>query len=314
MLVFVYQAYAQVLYVREGAAGKGTSWQDASGNLASLLLQAQPGTQVWVAKGVYYPTSDSDRTQSFEIPAGVSLFGGFAGNENSLSQRNINLHKTILSGEIGAPGASDNSYNVAFVRGTKSEIDGFIITAGNANGNVAEGERHRSGGGIYIDGSAGNCSPVVKNCSFIQNYAREGAAVYNFSGKGNMDVKFENCSFIKNEAGLDGGAIYNDGKNGGTCTIKFTECLFEMNFGTYGGAICNASDGGSCNLSIQNCDFQKNAAYLRGGALFSLNGDERVNLDIINCNFKENYPDDKNMIFVTAAGKANAYKTSSMTP
>ena len=35
---------------------------------------------------------------TFKIPAGVSVYGGFAGNETSRDQRNILKYPTVLSG------------------------------------------------------------------------------------------------------------------------------------------------------------------------------------------------------------------------
>ncbi len=316
LLAFTCQAFAQTFYIREGADGQGTSWEDATGDLALILEQAQPGTEIWVAQGTYFPTTNSDRTKSFILSDGVRLLGGFAGSENCSSKRNPNKNKTILSGEIGIAGVSDNSYNVLFIHKASAEtiLDGFIITGGNANGNVGEANRLRSGGAVYNDGTFGNSSPQIRNCVFLRNYAREGAAVYNNARNGKIEVLFENCAFIQNEAGLDGGAVYNDGKSRGQCNPTFVNCSFERNVGTYGGAICNSSESGSCSIVINNCTFRENAAFLRGGAVFSLNGDERVFLEIVNTEFNGNYPDDQNMIFVTSFGQSKAYKATGMTP
>lgn len=312
------QAEAQNLFVRMGATGNGTSWTDASGDLAGILKNAAPGTQIWVAKGTYQPTSNTNRNISFQILDGVQLYGGFAGTETSLEERDITANPTILSGEIGQLGLADNSFNVVYFHnaGTSTLLDGFVITAGNANSdNNEEGTIGRCGAGLYVNGENGaSCSPIIRNCVFTENHARDGAAVYINGRNGEANPQFDNCTFKFNEAGLDGGAIYNDGRLNGKSNLILTNCTFEKNMGTYGGAICNATESGICNLTLENCNFIENAAYLRGGAVFSLNGDEKCYLEISSCNFQGNYPDDQNMIFTSNTARANAYKVSTTAP
>ncbi len=303
---------SQIIFVRQGAMGNGTSWSDATGDLAVALKQAASGTQVWVAYGTYKSTTSGDRNASFQVKDGVSLYGNFNGTETSIEQRTNEASATILSGEIGQPGQADNTYNVVFMKnvGDNTVIDGFVITAGNANGQANEGMKTRCGGGMFIDGENGSSMPTISNCEFRNNLGRDGAAVYNNGRKGECSPVFVNCTFKKNEAGLDGGAMYNDGRLKGQSNPTLTNCLFERNMGTYGGAICNATEDGTCNLTLENCTFNENAAYLRGGAVFSLNGDEKCYMELMNCKFASNYPDDQNMIFTTTASRGNAFKVS----
>src|SRR5204863_4701767 len=95
-----------------GPLHTGGSWSTAFTTLPAALSAAAVGDEIWVAEGIYKPTTGTDRTISFQVPTGVRLFGGFGGfgtNESSLSQRNILLHKSILSGDIGAARNADNS-------------------------------------------------------------------------------------------------------------------------------------------------------------------------------------------------------------
>lgn len=304
------QAQSEIIFVRQGAIGNGTSWSDATGNLTAALEQATAGTEVWVAYGTYKPTATGDRNASFKVKDGVKLFGNFNGTETSIEQRSNTASASILSGEIGQPGQADNSYNVVFMKNVSENtvIDGFVITAGNANSPATEGQKTRCGGGMFVDGENGSSKPTISNCEFRNNLGRDGAAVYNNGRKGESSPSFINCIFKANEAGLDGGAIYNDGRLKGKSNPSLTNCLFERNMGTYGGAICNATEDGTCNLTLENCVFNENAAYLRGGAVFSLNGDEKCYLELMNCKFTANYPDDQNMIFTTTASRESAYK------
>lgn len=310
LLAIICQAQAQIIYVRQGAMGNGSSWSDATGDLALALNNANAGAQVWVANGTYKPTNSTDRSMSFQVKDGVRVYGNFNGTENSIEQRTTATTATILSGEIGQPGQHDNVYNVVYLKNVseKTVLDGFLITGGNANGQANESLNTRCGGGMFIDGENGSSKPIISNCEFRNNLGRDGAAVYNNGRKGESSPIFVNCIFKSNEAGLDGGAMYNDGRLKGKSSPSLTNCTFERNMGTYGGAICNATEDGTCNLTLEDCTFNENAAYLRGGAVFSLNGDEKCYMELLNCKFTGNFPDDQNMIFTTTASRDNAYK------
>ena len=310
LMAFCCQVNANTIFVQKGASGNGNSWESPMGELSAALAIATEGTQIWVAAGTYSPTASNDRTATFDIPNGVQLFGGFDGSESSLDQRDLEANKTILSGEVGATGIMDNSFTVVTFNqvGKTTVIDGFVITAGNADSAEGEGKMTRCGGGMYINGENGASSPTIKNCVFRANLGRDGAAVYSNGRNGSSTPSFLNCVFENNEAGLDGGAMYNDGRLNGKSIPTLTNCTFQRNMGTYGGAICNATESGVCNLVLNNCTFIENAAYLRGGAVFSLNGDQKCFLDMSDCQFSGNYPDDQNMVFTSTSGRSNAYK------
>ncbi len=317
LLVLCIQIEAKNIYVVQNATGNGTSWSEATSSLTQALQLAETGDQIWVAKGIYSPSSTANRDDSFIIPDGVQVYGGFIGTETELNQRDVKNNPTILSGEIGKPGIADNSYTIVYFEnaGEQTILDGFTLTAGNANGELEEGNPARCGGAVYINGENIVSKPVISNCMFLENFGRDGAAVYNNGRKnGESSPKFVNCSFLNNEAGLDGGAVYNDGRFSGKSIPSFVNCHFERNMGTYGGAICNATESGVCNLILTNCSFIENAAYLRGGAVFSLNGDERCYLEMSDCQFEKNFPDDQNMIFTSTSGRSDAYKIAGSKP
>lgn len=304
------QVNANIIFVQAGASGNGTSWESPMGELSSALAIATEGTQVWVAAGTYAPTQSGDRKASFVIPNGVSVYGGFSGIEASIEERNTTVNIATLTGEIGGAGILDNSFTVVVFNNANSNtvLDGFVISGGNADSAEGEGKMTRCGGAMYINGENGSSNPVIKNCIFKGNKGRDGAAVYNNGRNGSAKPVFESCVFENNEAGLDGGALYNDGRLNGESVPTLTDCTFTRNMGTYGGAICNATESGVCNLILNNCTFVENAAYLRGGAVFSLNGDQKCYLEMSGCQFSGNFPDDQNMVFTSNAGRSNAYQ------
>lgn len=297
---------AKVFYVVPGAEGDGFSWTSAAGDLAAVLLQAQFGDEVWVAAGIYTPTRDNDRTKSFILPDGVQVYGGFSGVETSRDQRNWLTHRTVLSGEIGATGIKDNSYNVVYTRNVSAAtvLDGFIITHGNAGDRGESGDRPRSGGGWYNDGSNGqSSSPTIRNCIFESNIAVDGGGFYNNGQNGLAQPTFENTLFRTNRANLDGGGIFSDARNQGKSYPRFFYCSFEKNVASYGAAIFTNSTGrGFCQLLLEDCQLLGNTAYILG-AVYSFPSELALDLTINRTIFQDNYPTDINrvsyQVFVT---------------
>lgn len=270
-------AHAQV-YVDAGATGAndGTSWADAYIHLQDGLQRARQAGQpkeVWVAAGTYYPDRGASvtlgsRTATFLLNVnGLSLYGGFAGGETMRSERDPEANPTILSGDLAgnddaSPASrSENSLHVvtANVSGSSSvvRLDGFVVTAGNANLSFPDGD----GGGLRIPG--GNAGRVnVANCRFIDNRAvRTGGGIYSDS---NSVKNIVNCVFEGNSAGFGGGG----GLGGNPVTMTVANCLFIGNSaGSSGGVGAGGGmsvSGGSGN--IINCTFTENTSSGRGGA------------------------------------------------
>lgn len=293
LLAFSCQLKANIIYVKVGAEGKGTSWKDATGDLQKALQMATKGDEIWVSKGVYYPTTDNNRTISFHIKDGVALYGGFAGTETLIGDRIIKANYSVLSGEIGTQQKTDNTFNVLFTaHATETTIiDGFIITGGYAGGDEASGSRFASGAGMYLDGSGkGNqANPTILNCRFIENTARDGGAVYNNgSNEGNCQPTFVNCTFQDNKAFLGGGAIFNNGENKGKCLPILLSSHLSKNTAGFGGAIFNQGRNGECLSTISKTVFISNHAMIQGGGIFNLGYNGIGQAKLTDCQFIEN--------------------------
>ena len=99
---------ARIIYVSQNTEGAndGTSWTDAYNDLQEALdegraVAVESPVDIWVAAGVYHPDRGTgDQTLSFELADGVAIYGGFAGNETRLEQRDWQTNVTILSGDI----------------------------------------------------------------------------------------------------------------------------------------------------------------------------------------------------------------------
>lgn len=298
-----YSITAQI-YVRSGSTGDGTSWSNAMGTLAEALNQAANNSEIWVAEGTYYPhtcliCSEEERDLSFNIPDGVALFGGFAGFETAISQRNIDTNPTILSGDIDEDGSfQNNSFSVVMTNnvGNTTIIDGFTITMGNANGAEGSLEVSRRSGGGWYNGSIANStsSPLIRNCTFTRNRAESfGGGMYNFgSFSGNSSPTYVNCLFSNNRTGFDGGAIYNNGSFEGFSRPVFINCIFRNNLaGTNigsGGAIYNNGIEGESSPIILNSSFSINIASLHGGAIYNQGKQGNSSPKLVNCIFYQN--------------------------
>jgi len=230
----------------------GVSWTTAYHSLqAGIDDAASAGEEVWVAKGIYTPTTTTDRRISFTMKPGVELYGGFVGTETSLSMRSWTSNVTTLNGDIGVPNdTTDNSFHVV-VGASNATIDGFTISGGNA-----DGQTYFSKGGGMVNYH--NASPRVVNCIFTANRAFEGGAMYNYDMSA---PHIETCAFEKNTA-FRGGAMVN--QYGSSPVI--TKCEFSGNFALWRGGAVFINYGSSPTMS--ECEFLNNSTDGNGGAVF----------------------------------------------
>lgn len=254
-------------FVNSTASGPahGASWWGAFNDLQQALVVASAGDRILVAAGTYKPTSKSGpQSATFFVPSGVALYGGFAGGETLLSQRDPVANVTILSGDIGGDDilfpslniGTPNSWNVVTLHDAAptTRVDGFRIQAGHlyqAPGALL------NGAGMHLQ----NSSPTVANCVFTGNLAEKGAAIHSDTGSPTIT----DCTFTGNRAistGAYGGAIHSAG---GALTVRdssFTSNSAEGSLGRgLGGAIASLAG----TASIEGCTFTSNTALPRFG-------------------------------------------------
>ncbi len=294
---------AQITYVKPGGIGDGSSWVNASGDLQETMSTASPGTEIWVAFGTYTPTTCTScdftaRATYFHLRENVQVYGGFAGTETSLSQRNPVSLVTILSGDIDGDGTlNNNSYTVVYSRDLDSSarLDGFTISGGNAdNPDSSTASEYHSGGGWFNNGSLNGyfSNPTIENCIFKDNFAISfGAALTNdgsYNGASNPTII--NCQFTNNVSNSQGGAVYNDGGFGGEANPNFTNCSFTSNISQTGsgGAIYNQASEGETHLTISDCSFIGNYAFTKGGAINTFAKTGNSSSIHTNCTFENN--------------------------
>jgi predicted outer membrane repeat protein len=270
-----------VIYVKSNAAGAddGTSWQNAFTDLQTALTATSSGHEIWVAAGTYKPTDVTDRSKSFALKQGVSLYGGFSGTETTRSGRNWNTNETILSGDIGIIGdINDNSYHVV-VGANNAILDGFKIMMGYAGASAGPDNK---GGGMYND----SCNPTISNCQFINNQAGyDGGGMYNYL----CSPVITDCTFDNNYAKTKGAGISNFGYADDSFKPVITRCIFKNNI--VGGIQGNGAGIYNCNSSptITECTFRNNVTIDKISAGAGIYNDESNSSPIITrCDFDSN--------------------------
>jgi len=269
LCVAILPAQNNRFYVDPTAFGQnnGQNWYDAFTNLHDALALAVKGDEIWVAQGIYRPSSSNDRDAHFELLSGVRLLGGFAGTEMDVTERNIEAHPSFLDGDIGTLGdTTDNSYNLLYLYRPDSTtfVDGFTFRYALANKpGIAKGLPGVSGSALYMMAVDGSAYPTIQNCTFLYNTSlSDGGAVYvNGFGTGSVAPFFNRCKFLHNQSREGSGGAYT----------------------RYGGSWVNQK------VDIKECLFEENYAYYFGGGIFFTDSPRMDTFDIIETVAKSNF-------------------------
>ena len=240
--------------------GDGTSWALAFNDLQDALSAAERydwNDVLWVAEGTYKPDSGTNRFSNFRL-AYLVLYGGFAGTETALDQRDWRTHETILSGDLGhAENLYDNSYHVIYIElaDATTILDGFTVTGGMANDFDNLSAEYKKGAGVYNK----YANPTIVNCTFRWNRAAElGGGMYNLFSS----PLVVNCVFSGNAADTE---IYVDGSGGAMCNSssypRVINCTFTGNWADNLGAGMYNYGGGP---TVKNSIFWENSRNYSG--------------------------------------------------
>lgn len=293
----------------QSTPGDGRSWespfaqiQDAVDAAHCAFLATANSCQVWIRQGTYY-IHQGCRGDTIRLRRGVEVYGGFAGTEKSLEERDWIQHETVLSGFSG-PEKERAVYHV-LEGGERAVVDGLIITGGRADGVAPDIDWGFGGGLITFTGM------TIRNCTFRDNSSQYfGGAVFH-----NADnMHFSNCVFEENTSGM-GGAIFSSNTN-----MAISQCTFQKNLAMFGGggifidrgtvAIDHSTFDGNIgqlaaagaisnyygHISLSDSEFRNNSSVaIGGGAIGSTGG----SLDIERCVFKKNMGLDGGALFCT---------------
>jgi hypothetical protein len=273
---------AGILHVAQGGIGDCSSWAGAC-LLQTALTNAGSGEEIWVTAGTYKPTMGIDRTATFQLKEGVAVFGGFAGTETARDQRDPAANVTILSGDLNGdddnsnviynePTRADNSYHVV-TGADNATLDGFTITAGNANGD----DPNCHGGGMY---NVSVSSPTLTNIIFIRNSASyAGGGMYNSISS----PMLTNVIFKGNSSQAGGGMLT------GTGNPTFMNVTFEQNSVSFGGAVGGGLLNSDGSPSLTNVIFRDNVSGNAAGGMLNSNGNPTLTNVIFSGNYANHY-------------------------
>lgn len=270
----------------------GRSWATAYNKLEDALTayRIAAGDTVWVAKGTYSPAA----SQSYVMPEGVKILGGFLNTDTTISKRNWTANKTILKGN-GNSVIKNSSSAVS----RAAVLDGFTVTGGSSNSgggisNVSASPTLRNlvvtantaslygGGGIYSYA----CSPLIINVTVMGNVGTGwGAGIENSmanpefrnviisqnrtvnstaSGGGmynwNSSPILDKVVFDRNTAGNQGGGLF---VQNATSFPVLSNVIFYANTANSGGAIYSSGI-----MRVRNATFSKNVSLVNS-AVFS---------------------------------------------
>jgi hypothetical protein len=257
-----------IVFVKKGATGDGSSWNNAYPELADVLLRAKmaPGciTEIWVAEGTFYPMYDTynstdPRNKSFELVSNVKIYGGFVGNEDNVDGRKFVFvngvetaaHETILSGELQGDGIkTNNAQRVVYAQFVNNALlDGFTITGGYSDNH---------GGGMLTYQS----SLKLVHLNIRNNFAAGSGGGLNDDG--GTDLEFYNSIITGNHSGSYGGGIWlksTDATQLINLLVSGNEAAIE------GGGIYNVD--GNANTLFANLTVAGNKAGANTGGIYS---------------------------------------------
>lgn len=234
---YQYLPDSRIRYVKQGATGDGSSWENASGDLQKMideLAESAPSQtgEVWVAAGTYTPQvqliGGTDYSASFRMRDGISVYGGFAGTESSKLDRLKKegampwdfTNETVLCGAAYANNLSWNSNRWTLTSDSRhvvwfapmpdegatsfthvTTLDGVTIKGGYAQGGTGLTEFMTDrGAGVYMSQNA-----YLQHCIVTENTATgNGGGVYEHGGRVLYSLLYNNNS------DADGGAVYMD--------------------------------------------------------------------------------------------------------
>ena len=168
----------------------GTSWNTAFRSLHDALRFGDPNaTQIWIAAGNYYLDDgiglesilnttpfDSYSNPFFIQNRDVTIYGGFAGTETSLEQRNIQANPTYLDGNVYYRNIHDftdpeNFYSdknrfanrIMLIHNSTVTFDGLTFQYVEGEGTL-DNDREDKAKGAFI--TANRSAVTVNNCLF----------------------------------------------------------------------------------------------------------------------------------------------------
>ncbi|MGI6575501.1 MAG: hypothetical protein ACOX3A_06595 [bacterium] len=153
-----------IIYVSPTGNGNGSNWDDAT-TLDAAWAAATPGTKIFLKSGTY------NRTSTLTLKDGVSVYGGFAGTEDSEAERALSdrdgngiiepwefANETLFTGAVRFfTGVKDAAAVVDGITMTTTASTGSGAVIALYTGNVLQNSEvtdspNATRGVVYLDG------------------------------------------------------------------------------------------------------------------------------------------------------------------
>ncbi len=235
------------VYVDTDATGAGTGadWPNAFEEIGPALTVAAVFSvpEVWVAEGTY--------PECVEVPSSVAVYGGFAGTEALLSERDPSAYVTVLD-------ASGMDYAATLENVSDARLDGLTCTGADTAGVLCVNALNTNMiAGCTISGNLGHgifgqySSTAITDCVIMDN---EAAGVYCF---GYDMLTLIDCTISGNA--LAGAEYHWWGWGKGSTPPIIADCIVAGNLGN--GLLLDMDwwTGGDPFLTISGCTVAGNA-------------------------------------------------------
>ena len=265
----------------------GLSWSNAFATLQMAIDKVEADDTIWVSAGTYLPSKklyefDNEgvptipRHQTFLIPNGVKLYGGFpaqADNNTGMDKRDWTIHTTMLSGDLNNDDKEDfthmedNVYRVIFLLNTDEStvIDGFTITGGHSDNPVLPSML--GGSGIYAFSTNGPSSPTLRNLIIEGNISKGGGAGFsNYASDGDACPVIYNTIIRRNKSGEYGGGFANNGRTKSSPVLE--NVIISGNEAYNGGGMYCFSEASETSPVFTNVLICGNKAENRAGGVY----------------------------------------------
>lgn len=200
------RAKSQIIYVKAGSTGDGTSWERAFGSIPEGMAACSNAgdMELWVAEGNY-------QLKGQLIWLAVNVYGGFKGTETKMKERDGSRKSTIIGGAFSTMAAWAVQGDPWYY------MDGFIFTGANSPKNdymgpieiyrhkalrncIIKGNIYGKNGGGYFDNTR------LINCVFYDNTTELYSSVIQA-----LDTELYNVTIVNNTGKGSGGGIRVNG-------------------------------------------------------------------------------------------------------
>ncbi|MEN6626236.1 MAG: choice-of-anchor D domain-containing protein [Candidatus Sumerlaeia bacterium] len=280
------------------ASGGGTSWAAAFKTIEEAVAASAAGDEIWVAQGNY------SLAAPIALKDGLKIYGGLANDATTLTQQNVVLHPTVVSGAglVSTPfvmsGIANGRLDGLTIQDSDVDTSGGAVSCVNIDNTntIANCTIQRNQAGYYIrtgstyfkSGSGGgifceNASPVIQNCSILQNQVPlNGGGIFIRGGS----PQVISCTVSENGNTTNTYSRIGPFFGGGICiesaTVTLSDSMIIANQANNSGG--GVSITGDSNVTIDNCTINSNDAVYNGAGIWCDANSPTINACTINGN------------------------------